>query len=101
MVGQGDLSVITFVVESCFSHPYHKVKLRASFLTLPRVVACCLLFLKAAVAAATTEESETKAPVVVEKKGKARDKELVGSIPKVCLSLYWWTSIEASFCPRL
>lgn len=39
----------------------------------------------AVVAVTTTEEAETKAPVVVEKKGKARDKELVGSIPKVCL----------------
>lgn len=61
-----------------------------------------VLFLEAAVVAAATEESETKAPVVVEKKGKARDKELVGSIPKVCVPpFYCWTSFEACFLSRL
>ena len=34
-------------------------------------------------AEANTEVEEPRAPAVVEKKGKARDKELVGSIPKV------------------
>ena len=45
------------------------------------------------IAVTATEEVVTKAPVAVEKKGKARDKELVGSIPKVrrCVSshLHW------------
>lgn len=37
----------------------------------------------AAPAAASPDASKSKVAAVVEKKGKARDKELVGSIPKV------------------
>ena len=40
-------------------------------------------FLVPAPAEASTEAPESKVAAVVEKKGKARDKELVGSIPKV------------------
>lgn len=35
------------------------------------------------VTTATADAAEVKSPAVVEKKGKARDKELVSSIPKV------------------
>lgn len=46
------------------------------------VVVLVALLCRSAPAEASTETPETKA-AVVEKKGKARDKELVGSIPKV------------------
>lgn len=41
-----------------------------------------LLLFSVPVVVADAETAEAKAPAVVEKKGKARDKELVSSIPK-------------------
>lgn len=53
------------------------------------VAGCCSPWhICAAIAEATAEVTESKVAAVVEKKGKARDKELVGSIPKVRLGSF-------------
>lgn len=78
----------------------------SAFLVFPRACRVLLLWLEAAVVAVTTtvEQAVAKAPVVVEKKGKARDKELVGSIPKVCRCVsppLRWACVAACFGSRL